>query len=215
MPSPRDIHAAGSYTLMPDDYRPPTNLSQQHVLSSAASRTFRICSILVGVFVGFLVQEATLAANVVILEAWGHQFANTSREEIILFSCLWSFVTSAFAIILLGLLRAMMTSFFRAMPADSKFLEQNETIHRTMMETLEITFVVGALIGVSLAWVITDVFLGMQTHIKFSIITLGLALLWCKIVVSCRPQQEGEGTEELNSQRDLVYDPERAQVLIV
>jgi hypothetical protein len=215
MTAPRDIKAAGHYALLTDNNRLPRSLSigPQYVPSSTASRTFQICSISVGLLVGFLVQEATLAANVVILGAWGHEFVNTSRKEIVLFSLLWSFVTSAVAISLLGLLRAMMTSFFHAMPTDVRSLNQTETIHRTMMETLETMFVVGALVGVSLAWVLTDVFLGMQTQIKFSIITLVLALLWCKVVVSCQSHPESEFEEEANIE-DVAYKPEMVQVLV-
>jgi hypothetical protein len=207
------MKAAGHYTLLTDSNRLPRSLVPQHVLLSTASSTFQICSFSVGLLVGFLVQEATLAANVIILEAWGDQFANTSRKEIVLFSLLWSFVTSAVAIVLLGLLKAMMTSFFRAMPTDTRSLNQTETIHSAMLEALETMFVVGALFGVSLAWVVADVFLGMQAQIKFSIITLVLALLWCKVVLSYRPHPESEFEEEGNNE-DMAYEPEIVQVLV-
>ncbi|CAB9522940.1 expressed unknown protein [Seminavis robusta] len=165
-----------------------------------ASRNFKISSVSVGLLIGFLVQEATLAANVVILEVWGNEFAHTSRKEIVLFSLLWSFVTSAIAIILLGFLRSLITAFYQTLPMDGRTQQQTENIHKNMLESLEVLFVVGALIGVSFAWVITDLFLGMQPQINFSIITLGLALLWCKIVVSCRAQTEELEEEETGSQ---------------
>ena len=67
-----------------------------------ASRNFKISSLAVGLLVGFLVQMTTLGANVVILEVWGNEFVNTSRNDIIIFSLVWSFVTSAMAIITMG-----------------------------------------------------------------------------------------------------------------
>ena len=162
----------------------------QALPSAKSSRKFNICCLCAGLLVGFLVQEATLAANVVILEVWGEEFAHTSRTQIIFFSLAWSFVTSALAIIMLGFLRSLVTSFFQALPLQAEYFDLAQSIHNDMVENLEVLFVIGALVGVSLAWVVTDLFLGMKPQINVSLVTLGMALLWCRAVMACRTREE-------------------------
>lgn len=169
----------------------------QPLPSSAATRKFNTCCLFVGLLIGFLVQEATLAANVVIFEVWGEEFAHTSRNQIILFSLAWSFVTSALAIIMLGFLRALVSNFFRALPVEARAFGVAEALHNDMVENLEILFVIGALVGVSLAWVVTDVFLGMKPQVNISLFTLGMALLWCRAVIACRSRDEETSEAEI------------------
>lgn len=185
-----------------------------HSLPSLQSaRNFKICCLSVGLLIGFLVQEATLAANVVILEVWGEEFAHTSRNQIILFSLAWSFVTSALAIIMLGFLRALISAFFRSLPIEPRVLHLTERIHHDMIENLEVLFVIGALVGVSLAWVVTDLFLGMKPQVNISLVTLGMALLWCKAVMSCRARDEVEDSDE--DEDDLFLSANEDPILIV
>ena len=161
-----------------------------------ASRNFKISSLAVGLLVGFLVQMTTLGANVVILEVWGNEFVNTSRNDIIIFSLVWSFVTSAMAIITLGFLRALVSNFFRSLPIEANMRYVTESLHADMIENMEVLFVIGALVGVSLAWVATDMFLGMQPQVNFSLITLAVALAWCKGVLWFRSRGEHENEYE-------------------
>ena len=134
----------------------------------------------------------------VILEVWGEEFAHTSRNQIILFSLVWSFVTSALAIMMLGFLRALISSFFRSLPLEARAVHLAEKIHSDMIENLEVLFVIGALVGVSLAWVVTDMILGMQPQVNISLVTLGMALLRCKAVMSCRSRDEENEKDEEN-----------------
>ena len=48
-----------------------------------------------------------------------------------------------------------------------------------------ILLVVGALVGVCLAWTMTDLLLGMKAQIMYSLVTLGVALFWCQIMIKC------------------------------
>ena len=164
--------------------------------SALASRNFKISSLAIGLLNGFCVQMTTLGANVVIVETLGEDFVNTSRNDIIVFSLVWSFVTSAMAIIALGFLRALVSNFFRSLPIQAKMRDTAEILREDMIENMEVLFVIGALVGVSFAWVVTDMFLGMQPHIKFSLITLGTALLWCKGVLWCRSRGRYEDDDE-------------------
>jgi len=185
----------------------------------SVSRNFKICSASVGLLVGFLVQMTTLGANVVIWEVWGDDFANTTRKEIIAFSLLWSFVTSAIAIITLGFLRALLSSFYRSLPIQRGLHDLTEKVHDQMLECMEILFVVGALVGVSLAWVVTDMLLGMQPQINFSVSTLALALLWCKAVFWLRyrdaAQPDDDADDEFDDDDDLFVSPKGEQPIMV
>lgn len=174
--------------------------------STLASRNFKISSLAVGLLVGFVVQMTTLGANVVIVETLGEGFVNTSRNEIIVFSLVWSFVTSAMVILVLGFMRALVTNFFLSLPINGSVRNTAETICEDMIENMEVLFVIGALVGVSFAWVATDMFLGMQPQINFSLITLGAALLWCKGVLWCWSRGRYQDDDEYFDYEDDEFD---------
>ena len=174
--------------------------------STLASRNFKISSLAVGLLVGFVVQMTTLGANVVIVETLGEDFVNTSRNEIIVFSLVWSFATSAMVILVLGFMKALVSNFFRSLPINGSVRDTAETICEDMIENMEVLFVIGALVGVSFAWVATDMFLGMQPQINFSLITLGAALLWCKGVLWCRSRGRHEDDDEYFDYEDDEFD---------
>jgi F0F1-type ATP synthase assembly protein I len=185
--------------------------------SAKSTKKFNMCCLIVGLLIGFLVQEATLAANVVILEVWGEEFAHSSRSQIILFSLAWSFVTSALAIIMLGFLRALVSNFYLSLPAEARSSEHAENLHNDMVENLEVLFVIGALVGVSLAWVVTDMFLGMKPQVNISLVTLGMALLWCRAVMSCRSRNEGTDKieDEVEESKEGMTIETRESIMIV
>lgn len=219
MMTPETEPKATDYVVLKSEDEQCESYILQSLPSSRSSRNFKLCSLAMGLLIGFLVQEATLAANVVILEVWGDEFAHTSRKQIILFSLAWSFVTSALAIIMLGFLRALLSAFFRSLPVDSRAFHLTEKIHNEMVENLEVLFVIGALVGVSLAWVVTDMFLGMHPQINISLVTLGLALLWCKAVMSCRSQEEEQNFDgnalEKEEADNLFSSPTEEPIMVV
>jgi hypothetical protein len=51
-----------------------------------------------------------------------------------------------------------------------------------MIHKMESHFAVGALVGVCLAWTCTDVVLGLTAHVVQSVVTLAVALMWCRII---------------------------------
>ena len=57
---------------------------------------------------------------------------------------------------------------------------------------MECRYVVGALIGVCAAWAATDVALGMSGQVIYSVITLIVALTWCRVMMCFFGKSESE-----------------------
>jgi len=144
----------------------------------------------------------TLGTNVVILEIWGDSFIKKSRGDIVLFSLIWSFVTSALAILMLFFLRALVSNFFRSLPLKESMRDSSESILQKMIENLELLFVIGALVGVSVAWVATDMFLGMRPQVNFSLVALGISLVWCRGVLWYRSFCESEDRQTVEDKEE-------------
>lgn len=138
--------------------------SQQH-------SSVKTSSLLLGLLVGFFIQFSTLGANYLVISIWGEDVMNTSKREIILFSLLWSFFTSSMAIVILAFLRNLLSASFYGNDLDTVVLH------------MECRFVVGALVGVCSAWAATDYVLGMSQQIVYSVATLVVALLWCRVML--------------------------------
>jgi hypothetical protein len=140
---------------------------------------FKLSALLMGVLVGFFIQFSTLGANFLVINIWGEDILNKSRNDIVCFSLIWSFFTSAMAILVLAFLRNIVSIAYLSVLKKSQEMVEEMVLH------LECRFVVGALIGVCTAWTITDALMGMQAQIVYSMVTLGVALLWCRIMMSC------------------------------
>jgi hypothetical protein len=61
-----------------------------------------------------------------------------------------------------------------------------------MVLHMECRFVVGALVGVCMAWTMTDLLLGMKAQILYSLLTLLIALFWCRVMMHCFSFKEGK-----------------------
>lgn len=174
---------SGDYFAFHEDCEMPDE-SDSISTHSSFHRSFEICSLAVGILIGFFVQLTTLGANILLLEFWDGDFFEITQQEVVFFSLLWSLLTSVMALLILGFLRALLTSFFRSLPiADSYTIELIESLHEEMLENMEIRFVMGALVGVCLAWTITDLYLGMVSQVGYSLLTLSASLLWCRAVM--------------------------------
>jgi hypothetical protein len=140
---------------------------------------FKFSALLLGLLVGFFIQFSTLGANFLVITLWGEDMVTKSKTDIIIFSLLWSFFTSAMAIVILGFLRNLVTITYAAVGGRCADLLEEMVLH------MECRFVVGALVGVCLAWTMTDILLGMRAQIVYSLVTLVVALFWCKIMMLC------------------------------
>lgn len=140
---------------------------------------FKLSSMILGLLVGFFIQFSTLGANFLVITIWGEDVISKSKRDIVVFSLLWSFFTSAMAIIILGFLRNLIYITYNAISRRSQDLLDEMVLH------MECRFVVGALIGVCMAWTMTDVLLGMRAQILYSLVTLVIALFWCRVMMFC------------------------------
>lgn len=132
---------------------------------------FRLSSLVLGLVVGCFIQMSTLGANYLIISIWGEDVILNGQRDIVIFSMLWSLVTSTTAIVILAFLRNIVSVSY-----------DGEDIEDVILK-MECRFVVGALIGVCGAWAATDVFLGMPAQILYSVGTLVVALAWCHMMM--------------------------------
>ena len=133
--------------------------------------SIKTSSLLLGLLVGFFIQFSTLGANYLVVTVWGEDVLNTSKNEIITISILWSLFTSSMAIVILAFLRNVILVSYRGVEMDHVVLH------------VECRFVVGALVGVCSAWAFTDYMLGMAHQIVYSVATLAVSLLWCRFML--------------------------------
>lgn len=145
--------------------------------------SFKTHSLILGLLVGFFVQFSTLGANFLVIALWESDLIAKSKSEIVMLSLIWSAFTSCMAMLTLGFLRSVITIVFRASLPRSH--TNGEAILEEVVLHLECRFVVGALVGVCMAWTVTDVLLGMNIQIVFSMVTLVVSLMWCKLMMYC------------------------------
>jgi hypothetical protein len=156
---------------------------EHHQLEEKVFSSFKFSALALGFLVGFFIQCSTLGANFLAITIWGEDMITMPKRIILAFSLLWSLFTSTVAIVILGLLRNLISITYHAIRLNSEELLEEMVLH------VECSFVVGTLVGVCLAWTTTDIVLGMQAQILYSLVTLGIALLWCQVMLKCfRPE---------------------------
>ena len=70
---------------------------------------FKWSSTILGFLIGFFIQFSTLGADFLLLTLSGEKITARSKQDVIVFSLLWSFFTSAMAIVILAFLRNMVS----------------------------------------------------------------------------------------------------------
>jgi hypothetical protein len=161
-----------SYAVIYEGNNAPL-LKQQEQKVNLEFGKFKRSSLFLGLMVGFFIQFSTLGANYLVISIWGEEVLSSSKQDIVIFSLLWSFFTSTMAIVILAFLRNLVSSTYSR---ESPELDD-------MILHMECSFVVGALVGVCVAWAATDVILGMSAQIVYSLVTLVIALAWCRIMM--------------------------------
>jgi hypothetical protein len=132
---------------------------------------FKTSSLVLGLMVGFFIQFSTLGANYLALSFMGESILSITQRDLILFSLFWSLLTSTMAILVLAFLRNLVFATY-----------VGEDIEDIILH-MECRYVIGALIGVCSAWAATDVALGMSGQVVYSVITLAVALSWCRVMM--------------------------------
>ena len=185
-------------------------------------KAFQMHSFLLGLLVGLFVQFSTLGVNFLIISLWDKHILERSTGELVVLSLCWSACTSLMAILTLLSLRSVVTV---ALQSSLKSKEEKHTgSRRTAVNTnnnrilrnaivhLECRFVCGALMGVCLAWTVTDVLLGINVQIMFSLVTMTIAMVWCELTIryfaTTQPQ-------ELDDENDDDDTTEETVVLLV
>jgi hypothetical protein len=138
--------------------------------SRACPSMFKRSTLSIGLLVGLYIQFSFLGANFLL--------SNLRVNPVWMLA--WSFFTSSMGVSILLLLRTLLC----IASSDQNNLE-------AIMVHLESFFAVGALIGLHLAWLVTDYLLGQPVPYVQSFIMLFVALVWCKLVskcTQCRPE---------------------------
>jgi hypothetical protein len=162
-------------------------------LDDTMFRKFKASSLVLGLMVGFFIQFSTLGANFLMITLWGEDVMTKSKHDIVVFSLVWSFFTSAMAIVILGFLRNIITTV------------TTQDVDELVLH-MECRFVVGALIGVCFAWTATDMVLGMRAQIVYSLVTLTVALAWCRVMMWCFTTTTTTEEEESKTDKKQIPD---------
>lgn len=145
---------------------------------------FRFTSLVLGLFIGFFTQLSSLGANF-LLAHW--QVPRDSHAIIFWTSLAWALVTSLMGIFVMILVRGLVVlSSSKATASTDLSTESSSCSYlQNVILHLECSFAVGALVGVNVAWMVTDLILGMRLHLTHSLVSLIVALIWCQSVVFC------------------------------
>jgi hypothetical protein len=175
---------------------------------SAGFSRYKRSALFLGMIVGVFIQFSTLGANALFIQIR----RETTQQDLVSFSLLWSLASSAMALLLLAFIRKTVSTVYTMSLNDSSSSSRNkECVVEELSLQLESRFVVGALIVVCVGWTVTDLLLGAQDQIIYSAATLAFSLIWCKVVISClRSKQEEQDTAYDSAQ----HEPELIAIIV-
>ena len=152
---------------------------------------FKVKGLATGLLVGFFIQLSSLGASFMIdtmtNDSQKEPGSSMSKDKLFLFSFGWSFVFGTMGVAILLLQRylvAIVCDHILQQSSDQHF-EEDEEMTKKWSINLEFYFAVGCLIGVNVAWLLTDVGLGLNAHIWRSLGTLVAAGAWCSVLAYC------------------------------
>jgi len=142
---------------------------------------------------GCLIQVSSLAAHYLLLHMYfgvndgsHNENDNHNKKMVVVFiSVFWDLLTSIMGVAVVPLVRRIVRLMWSAQQGRSPVMASNDDLSEDENDFLfqfEAFFSMGALVGVNLSWVITDVILGLHSLIMKSFFTLGASLMWCLIV---------------------------------
>lgn len=168
--------------LAADGYFPLVDKYSSEEASTSSSMTlhthFKIHGTILGVLIGFFIQMSSLGASFLLDTFAGQENGQLAlnSESLLAFSLGWSFVFGSMGVMILLILRRLLMLVCHCIP-------KKEAGKLGLM--LEFYFAVGCLVGVNLAWVLTDVGLGLQAHVMRSMLTLAASAVWCRFLACC------------------------------
>lgn len=134
-------------------------------------------------------------------------------NEILAFSLAWSVVASTMGVLMLCLARSLISMALNASSSG-----ESSTLYAqdyAWLLRLEAFFAVGALFGVNIAWIATDIALGVQVQLLHSLWTELLALLAIGYAVRCRLLAAPKIAQVDAIQRSSFYDDDETLQLTV
>ena len=138
--------------------------------------------LIIGLIVGCFIQFSSLGANFIVTSIYGTEAL--FLKEYVAMSLVWCFVTSMMGVAILMFLRSLVVTSFYATTSVNKTFEDKEDFVATLIQNMEYHFAIGSLIGVCTSWTLTDIVIGMKAHVAHSLVTLFVALVWCRLVLS-------------------------------
>jgi hypothetical protein len=152
---------------------------EDHRLQEKALSRFKFSYLLLGLLVGFFDQFSILGVKFLVITIWGSNVVTKSTTVIFVISLLCSFFFSIIAFVIFRFLRNLVAISYSGIGGRSKDLLEE------MVLCMEWGFVVGALVGFSLAWpMMAALILGMRAQTLYSLVTLlVVAFFWSKIMM--------------------------------
>jgi len=183
-------------------------------------KEFKSKGLITGLLVGFFIQFSSLGASFLIDalanddETDENHQSSISKQNLLLFSLGWSFVFGTMGVAILLLLRYLVGIVCDHILSQSQSpeseIEEEEEMADKWSVSLEFFFAVGCLVGVNMAWLLTDVGLGLNAHIWRSILTLGAAGVWCCVLARCFGFRHVVSSEDTNS--NVIYPTSKKTV---
>ena len=153
----------------------------------------KFCSIAVGMIIGIFIQASSLGTSLIMTTLYGKDVYTTNAFVVV--SLAWCLVAAIMGVVVMLLLRNLVVTAFYAVNSsirDAATLDAKEAFMLQVISNMEHFFAVGSLVGVGVAWLVTDFLLKMEGHACHSVVTVGLALVWCKYVVGHQPSKVAE-----------------------
>jgi hypothetical protein len=172
--------------LSHDDNDDANALSSPSSSSTSTATPVKVLNFLAGICIGIIFSCLGFR---VLVQHWH----NMGQSDVMLFSVIWSSVTSAAAFILFSALYALTCCYFGSNNSTAACLESTKTI-----SILEYCFAVGVFLGFCGACTWTDVAYGMPT--ESILLTVVVAALWACLMIYCafatsKSEQEAEDAE--------------------
>jgi hypothetical protein len=167
-------------------------------LNASVFSSFKKSALLLGVLIGVLIQLSTLGANYLVMTTtiWGGRggadddYRNkSSNQDITMFTIIWSVFISALTIIILFFLRNIVSIAYL-----SVLKKSHQEMVEEMILQMECHFVIGALIGICMAWALSDALIGLKTYCGYSIVILGVTGTSCRVMTTCLARRSFETT---------------------
>jgi hypothetical protein len=153
---------------------------EDHRLQEMVFSRIKFSYRLSGLLVGFFSQIFTLGGNVLVITIWGKDAAIKTKTDIFVVGPLCIFFFSAIVFVISGFLRNRVAITYSAVGGRSKELLDEMVLY------MESDFAVGFLVGLSLAFTMAAVRLGMSAQtVYFLVALLVVAFFWYKILIMC------------------------------